>query len=259
MLSVSKNGIAAANQELDVITHNISNAGTTGFKRSTAQFEDMYTGVQKESSEPNLGLGAKALAPRRSHAQGSIKETGQTLDMAITGPGMFVVRSAAGNPQAQFTRNGTFQLDKDAYLVTQDGDRVLMADGADLQIPPQIRLPNNEVATLAGLEVNSKGNIIGTYGITEVALGTFALASFENETGLRNEGNNLYSETAVSGDAVITQAGVNGMGLMQSGALERSNTDITTEMVNLIRAQQAYSSNSRMMQTMLEMDRKLLE
>ena len=92
MLSVSRNGIAAANQELDVISNNIANAGTTGFKRSTSQFVDMYTGAQQETSAPNLGLGAEALAPRRSHSQGSIKETGKTLDLAITGPGMFVVQ-----------------------------------------------------------------------------------------------------------------------------------------------------------------------
>ncbi|MEZ7812719.1 MAG: flagellar hook-basal body complex protein [Paracoccaceae bacterium] len=262
MLSVSRNGIAAANQELDVISHNIANAGTTGFKRSTAQFEDMYTGVQKETSAPNLGLGATALAPRRSHAQGSIKETDQTLDLAIAGPGMFVVQSPTAGMPPQFTRNGTFELDKNNYLVTQSGERVLMSNGTDLQIHPQIKLPNDQTSRLTGLEVNNKGNIIATYGIdgkSTFMLGTLGLASFKNESGLRNEGDNLYSETNISGDAIVSQAGAAGMGLMQSGALERSNTDVTTEMVNLIRAQQAYSSNSRIMQTMLEMDRKLLE
>ena len=262
MLSVSRNGIAAANQELDVISNNIANAGTTGFKRSTSQFVDMYTGAQKETSAPNLGMGAEALAPRRSHSQGSIKDTGQTLDLAITGPGMFVVQSPTAGAIPQYTRNGSFELDKDTYLVTQSGERVLMADGSDLQIPPQVRLPNNQTAGLTGLEINNKGNVVATYGTdgkSTIVLGTLALASFENEAGLRNEGDNLFSETNVSGNANITQAGAPGMGQIQSGSLERSNTDVTTEMVDLIRAQQAYSSNSRMMQTMLEMDRKLLE
>lgn len=259
MLSVIRSGLAAATQEISVVSNNIANAGTNGFKRSTALFEDIYADAMPDAAMGGLGLGAQPIEPRRSHAQGSVATSGQVLDMAVLGAGMFVLEPRPGDAAPSYTRNGAARIDSAGRIVTAGGQAFLTPAGTPITVPAALAFEDGRRSLLTSLTIEKNGEVRAIYGDSgQRLLGQLALARFPNEAGLRATGDALFVDDAAAGEARIAPAGTPGFGVIQAGALERSNTDLTAELVNLIRAQQTFGSNAKAMQTSMDMDRRLI-
>jgi len=256
MLPVIRTGLSASMQEIAVLTNNISNANSTGFKRSQTEFADIYgaTGDGK-----NLGLGARIMDPRRQHGQGAFKQTGGSLDVAITGPGMFAIQNKLVSDEPLYTRNGSMSLDLEGKLINQDNASYLDQNGNPIVVPFGVEKDDGSVANLSEVQVLADGQIVASYGpqIT-LNIAKIGLVQFNDVTKLQAQGSNVFSETDASGEARIGGAFENGAGSFQAGALEASNVDMTSEMNFLIRAQQAFNGTSRLMQSEAEMVRRLI-
>ncbi len=258
MIPIIRTGMASASKDMAVISHNIANGATNGFKRSSAQFEDAYPTGLPGNVVP--GMGSRDVAPRRSHAPGAIRTTGQVLDMAVLGQGMFVLGPAADGGRPSFTRNGTFQLDRQGFITTPLGQPVLSTEGLPIRVPAEITTEGGTTAALSALSIDARGVVSGSYGLLgDQPLGRVALARFVNEPGLTALGDTVYGESEASGAARVGAAGEPGFGTLQSGAVETSNADMTSDLTSLIRAQQAFAANSRMLQTAVDIERKLSE
>ncbi len=267
MFSIIRSGLNAISQELDVVSNNIANAGTTAFKRSRAEFADVYSKAISEPSSETRGLGAIVLNTRKSFQQGALKSTGSALDLSISGQGLFVLSPEEGG-SPKFTRDGSFSLNNSGDLVTMEGFHVAGYPGAGpeygqtalpLNIPLRVTDTDGTEKSISRINVDSQGIIEVTYGLnSRVTIGKIAMARFVNETELQSEGGNIYSSTPRSGNLILGQALVGQFGEIKAGALESSNTDITKELVSLIRAQQAFSGNARMMQADVEVTRRLI-
>jgi flagellar hook protein FlgE len=256
MLSVVRSGVAGALHEIGVVSDNIANAATKGFKRRLSMFEDVYAENRFAAAK---GMGTMNQTARRSHAQGAIVTSQQVLDLAVLGQGMFVLEPRAGEATPHFTRNGSFQLDAAGRIVDIEGRALLGINGGPITIAPNLAVGNGAFAGLSAVSIGPEGTVRASYGDAgTVALGTIALARFPNEQGLRNLGNSLYAATEASGGAIIGSGVTPGWGEVKSGALEASNSDITLELTALIRAQQTFASNAKMMQTSIDLDRKLI-
>ena len=256
MFSIVRSGVAGALHEIGVVSDNIANAATKGFKRRLSMFEDVYGENRFDSAK---GMGTMNLPARRSHAQGAIVTSQQVLDLAVAGQGMFVLEPRAGEGRPHYTRNGSFQLDASSRIVDPAGRALLSVAGDPITVPATVAVGDGAAAGLSALEIGPDGVVRASYGDSgTVTLGTIALARFPNEQGLRNLGNSLYAETDASGGAIIGSGVMPGWGEVRSGALEASNSDITLELTALIRAQQTFASNAKMMQTSIDMDRKLI-
>ena len=253
-LWISKTGMEAQQTQLDVISNNLANVSTTGFKRANAVFEDlMYQNLRQvganaseQSQLPTglqLGLGVRTVATSRSFSQGSLQQSGNTLDVAVKGNGFFQVTMPDGT--AGYTRDGSFQVDSQGRLVTSSG--LPVANG--ITVPPNAQ----------GLTISAEGAVSAVVpgNSTPQQLGTIALASFINPAGLEPKGQNLYGETAASGQPSSGTAGANGLGTMMQGYLETSNVNVVQELVNMIQTQRAYEMNSKAIQTSDQMLQKL--
>lgn len=250
-LSTAALGMSAQQRSVDNIANNLANVGTTGFKRSTIAFQDLFyeniaaskmgsTTSRSSSDGPTLqiGHGSRAVATIRNFMQGSVAETGNVLDLAISGDGFFQVEMPDGS--TAYTRDGNFSRDSSGMLVNNSG----------LPIAGQIEVP----ADALRLDISQDGNIVATLSDgTAVDLGQLELAKFANNGGLEAIGDNLYVETESSGLAFFGTPGSEGFGVVRQGYLEQSNVDIVTEMVRLIEAQRAYETNSKMVQTAEDM------
>lgn len=249
-LSTAALGMSAQQQRVDNIANNLANVGTTGFKRSTIAFQDLFyqnvasskrSGMNGRSSGPQLqmGHGSKPVATVRNFSQGSMQQTGGSLDVAINGDGFFQVEMADG--RIAYTRDGNFSMGSNGQLVTQSG--VPLAD--------RIEIPENTV----GIQISQNGvvsaKLSGEQG--KIELGQIEMAKFVNPGGLEALGDNLFAKTETSGQPFFGTPGQDGFGKLQQGFLEKSNVDIVTEMVNLIEAQRAYETNSKMVQTAEDM------
>jgi flagellar basal-body rod protein FlgG len=260
VLSVIRSGLAAATQEIAVVSNNMANAGTTGFKRSTAMFQDVYSHGLSDASISGLGSGAQPLAARRSHAPGSIEISGMTLDMAVLGPGMFVLEPRAGDGETGYTRSGAGSLDAAGRIVNSEGRAFLDPSGNPITVPAAMSFEDGRRSLLTALNISGDGAVRATYGDSgEMLLGRLALARFRNETALRSRGEAIFAATDAAGAAQLAPAGTPGFGTIQSGALETSNTDLTSELVSLIRAQQTFSSNAKALQTAVDMDKRMVD
>jgi flagellar basal-body rod protein FlgG len=241
-LWIAKTGLDAQQTEMDVISNNLANASTTGFKSSRANFQDlMYQnegqpgGQTTEQTEtPSgmlMGTGVKVVGTEKLFTQGAITQTGNSLDVAIQGNGFLQVTMPDGT--IAYTRDGSLQEDSTGQLVTADG----------YPVTPAITLPNNvnsvTIGTDGTVSVTSNGSTKST------TVGTIQLANFVNPAGLEPMGQNLYLETESSGTAQTGQPGVNGMGTLSQGSVESSNTNVVEEMVNMIQAQRTYEMNSK--------------
>jgi flagellar basal-body rod protein FlgG len=258
MIPIIRTGMASASKDMAVISHNIANGATNGFKRSSAQFEDAYPTGMPGNVVP--GIGSREVGARRSHAPGAIKTSTQVLDMAVRGLGMFVLGPTSGEGRPSFTRNGSFQLDQTGRITTPLGQPVLSTEGLPISVPAEITTEGGTTAALTALSIDSKGVVTGNYGLLGgVPLGRLALARFVNEPGLHALGDTNYGESIASGAARYGAPGEVGFGTVQSGALEMSNADMTADLTALIRAQQAFSANSRILQAAVDIERKLSE
>ncbi|MEI8327362.1 MAG: flagellar basal-body rod protein FlgG [Betaproteobacteria bacterium] len=253
-LWISKTGMEAQQTQLDVISNNLANVSTNGFKRGTAVFEDlMYQNLRQvganateQSQLPtglHLGLGVRVVATTRSFAQGTPQQSGNNLDIAIKGNGFFQVTQPDGT--LAYTRDGSFQVDSQGRLVTASG----------LPVANGVTIP----ATAQSVTISTDGTVSVTVpgSVTPQSVGTIALANFINPAGLQPMGQNLYTETAASGQPASGTAGTNGLGTMMQGFIETSNVNVVQELVTMIQTQRAYEMNSKAIQTSDQMLQKL--
>ena len=268
MFSTIKSGMDTALHELSMISNNISNANSTGFKKSSVAFSEFYNGRTAEGVDSALvGLGANTEASRRSDAQGALVEMGGALDTAIVGNGYFMTQHP---DQIGFsvTRNGAFSLDSDGFLVSQDGDFVLgmtavegafVGVGADAAMLQRIQIPINTAEDpLSSISIANNGNILAAFGKDdEIPVATIPLSIFSNPNGLKQLGSGKYAPTDLSGKVFLGNPNSAGFGNLETGYVEGSNVDITTEMTNMIRAQQQFNGAARIMQTNSDMIEKM--
>lgn len=253
-LWISKTGMEAQQMQLDVISNNLANVSTNGFKRAHAVFEDlMYQNLRQvgaNTSEQNLlptglqvGLGVRTVATSRSFTQGSVQQSTNNLDVAIQGNGFFQVTMPDGS--IHYTRDGSFQVDAQGRLVTQTG----------LPIANGITVP----ATAQSVSIAPNGTVTAMLpgNTSPQPIGTIALASFVNPAGLEPRGQNLFAESAASGQANTGAPGANGLGQLMQGYLETSNVNVVQELVTMIQTQRAYEMNSKAVQTSDQMLQKL--
>ena len=242
-LDIAGTGMQAQQTNVEVISNNIANMTTTGFKRRRAEFQDLiYQNLRRVGSNSSdngtvvpsgaqVGLGVKTAAIYRINEQGSLQQTSNSLDLAIKGNGHFQVTLPSGD--AAYTRDGTFSLSPDGQIVTADG----------YPVAPGITVPTNatDVTINAAGEVQVK--IDGTTAPQTV--GTLQLATFPNDAGLEAQGGNLLLASSASGAAVTGVPASPGFGSVMQGFVETSNVNVVSEITNLISAQRAYEMNSK--------------
>jgi flagellar basal-body rod protein FlgG len=242
-LDIAASGMAAQELSVQVISNNIANMSTTGYKRQRADFQDLlYEHVSRVGTQTStqgnilpvgvdLGGGVKTVGTPRLITQGTLSQTGNTLDMAVIGDGFFKILNPDGT--FSYTRDGSFQMDAQGRVVTPQGSVV----------QPGITIPQNS----SGITVNSQGQVAVTVpgSTTPTVLGQLTLTRFLNEAGLQPVGDNLFLETPASGPPQDGLAAVDGYGTIQQGSLEQANVDPVTEISNLIAAQRAYEMNSK--------------
>jgi flagellar basal-body rod protein FlgG len=234
--------MSAQQANLDTVANNLANSATTGFRQRRLQFEDMIYqnlitpgSAQSQSTVSaglQIGLGTRSAASEVIMTQGDFNQTSNPLDLAIQGAGFFQVSRPDGT--IAYTRDGSFHLNNQGTLMTKDGDLML----------PNLTVPSNATA----VTISQYGVVTATIpGQTVGAqLGTIQLATFANPGGLNSIGSNLFQQTNSSGNAITDLPGGNtGMGTLQQGYLENSNVDVVAEFVQMIVAQRAYESNSK--------------
>jgi len=240
----------AQDLNVSVISNNLANVNTSGFKRSRADFQDLlYQNLRVVgtlSSNGNqvptgiqLGLGVKPAAIQKIFLQGDFTQTQNPLDLAIEGKGFFQIIQADG--QTAYTRAGTFKLDSLGQIVTSDG----------LLMEPSITIPSD--AILISIDQTGSVSVTQPNSTEPTVVGTLQIATFQNPAGLQALGSNLFLETGASGAPLIGNPGIDDRGTLQQGFLELSNVSVVEELVNLITAQRAYEVNSRTVQTADEM------
>lgn len=242
-LYIASSGMAAQERNVEVISNNIANMRTTGFKRQRAEFQDLlYQSYRRAGSLTSdtgttvpvgieIGSGVRTAATARIMSQGSVQPTEKELDVAIRGEGYFVVNLPDG--RTAYTRDGSFERDAEGQFVTVDG----------YEIQPGITVPG----TATSLSISDDG-VVEAYlnnESTPTQLGQLQLARFTNQAGLQSIGNNLFVETGASGTAQVGVAGSEGYGNLLQGYLELANVNAVTEIADLIAAQRAYEMNSR--------------
>ncbi len=241
-LYTAASGMSAQQANLDTIANNLANSATAGFRARRLQFEDMiYQNMitpgsaesqQTVSAGLQIGLGTRSSASEMIMTQGDFNQTGNSLDLAIQGAGFFQVSRPDGS--IAYTRAGSFHLNNQGTIVTADGDTLL----------PTITIPANATA----VTISQYGVVSATIpGQTNAAqLGTMQLATFANPGGLNSVGSNLFQQSGSSGNAITdVPGGSSGIGTLQQGYLENSNVDVVAEFVQMILAQRAYESNSK--------------
>ena len=242
-LNIAASGMMAQQMNVEVISNNIANINTVGYKRSRAEFQDlMYQSQLRPGSTSSdqgdivpagiqLGLGVKAAAVARSHSQGPLTPTENDYDLALEGRGYFVVTLPTG--ESAYSRAGNFKLSPEGTIVTVDG----------YEISPGITVPENT----RDVTINRNGEVLAyVEGQTEPDnVGQFDIAMFVNDAGLEAIGSNLYLETPASGVPLLGIPGQLGFGSVRQGYVEAANVNIVQEITSLISAQRAYEMNSR--------------
>lgn len=241
--NIVRSGMNASMHQIGLISDNVSNASTTAFKRSDASFEDVF-GKAAGRPDVDLGMGTRLVGNRRAFSQGPLTETGGALDVALDGPGMFVLGTEPGSPGPIFTRDGSFQMRADGTIVAGDGRPVL-----DVALQP-IRIPPTDVEgrLLSGISVDAGGRVLVAYGVgSQEPVAQLAVALFDKPERLAPLGRAqfLANDAGLLG---VGPAGRIGVGRAVGGHLELANTDMTGELTGLLRAQQAFGAMSRMMQ-----------
>lgn len=253
-LWIAKTGLDAQQTQMDVISNNLANVSTSGFKRARAVFEDLlYQTIRQpgaQSSEQTqlpsglqIGTGVKPVATERIFTQGNLQQTGNSKDVAIQGNGFFQVLMPDGT--TSYSRDGSFQSDANGQMVTSSG----------YAVQPSITIP----ADTQSLTIARDGTVSVTQAgsATPVTIGTLQLSMFINPAGLQSLGENLYAETAASGTPSSNAPGSNGAGMLNQGYVETSNVNVVEELVNMIQAQRAYEINSKAIKTSDEMLQRL--
>jgi len=241
-LWVSKTGLDAQQMRMTVISNNLANVNTTGFKRDRAVFEDLlYQNIRQpggstggDNQTPTglmMGTGVRIVATEKMHSQGSMIQTKNALDLAVQGEGMFQILQPDGT--FAYTRDGSFKLSVNRELVTAGG----------MPVQPSIVIPQDAES----ITIGEDGTVtIQPYGnAEEQVVGQMQLARFVNYAGLEPMGKNLYRETSASGAALLSAPDTDGAGRISQGSLEAANVNVVEEMVNMIETQRAYEINSK--------------
>ncbi len=245
-LWIAKTGLDAQQTRMSVISNNLANVNTTGFKQDRAVFEDLlYQTIRQPGAQSSastqlpsglmVGTGVRTVATEKVHTQGNIQQTQNALDIAIQGRGFFQVLMPDGT--ISYTRDGTFQLDNTGQVV--------MSNGYPLE--PGITIPEDAQS----ITVGSDGTVsVLQAGDSEPTIvGNLDLADFVNPTGLQPIGENLFRESGASGPPILGTPGLDGFGTTVGGALETSNVNVVTELINMIETQRAYEMNSKAIST----------
>lgn len=249
-LWTAASGMQAQALNIDVISNNLANVNTTGFKRSRADFQDLLyetlrnagtaaTEVNEVPTGIQIGHGTRPVAVQKVFLQGDYQQTQNELDMAIEGNGFFQIVQSSGD--IAYTRDGAFKMDSEGRIVTSDG----------FLLEPEITVPSDAVSLSIGIDGTVSVLQAGQSQPTE--LGTVNIARFVNPAGLHAIGRNLFMPTSASGDAIVGTAGENGLGTISQGFIEMSNVSVVDEMVKMISAQRAYEINSKSIQAADEM------
>lgn len=253
-LWISKTGLDAEQTQLDVISNNLANVSTNGFKRSRAVFEDLiYQTLRQPGAQSSqqtllpsglqLGTGVRPVATEKIFTQGNLQQTGNPLDVAIQGNGFFQVLLPDGT--TAYTRDGEFQVNNQGQLVTASG----------YPVQPSITIPPNTLSiTIAG---DGTVSVVQPGSTNSTQVGTLQLAGFMNPAGLQNMGQNLYLETSASGTPAANAPGSNGLGTLNAGYVETSNVNVVAELVDMIETQRAYQINSKAISTSDQMLQQL--
>ncbi|WP_291969749.1 flagellar basal-body rod protein FlgG [Candidatus Symbiopectobacterium sp.] len=255
-LWIAKTGLNAQQTNMDVISNNLANVSTNGFKRQRAVFEDlMYQTIRQpgaQSSEQTtlpsglqLGTGVRPVSTERIHTQGGMSETGNSKDVAINGQGFFQVQMPDGT--TAYTRDGAFQLDGNGQLVTSSG----------YLVQPAITIPANATELTIGRDGVVSVKLQGQTATNQI--GQMTLATFINDSGLESIGENLYLETTSSGAPNEINPGLNGAGLLCQKFVETSNVNVAEELVSMIQTQRAYEINSKAISSSDQMLQKLTQ
>jgi flagellar basal-body rod protein FlgG len=255
-LWISKTGLEAQQTNMDVISNNLANVSTNGFKRGRAVFEDLlYQTLRQPGAQSSqqtqlptglqLGTGVRPVATERIFTQGNLQLTSNPLDMAINGQGFFQVLLPDGT--TAYTRDGQFHSDSQGALVTSGG----------YHVQPAITIPANSLSVTVARDGTVSVTRAGT--TTPTTVGTIQLVNFVNPAGLQSMGENMYLETAASGTANTNTPGTNGLGLLQQSYVETSNVNVVEELVNMIQTQRAYEINSKSIQTADQMLQRLAQ
>ena len=245
-LWVAKTGLDAQQTRMAVVSNNLANVNTTGFKQGRAVFEDrLYQNVRQSGGQTsqdtmlpsgmNLGTGVRVVATEKLFTQGSLLQTDNSMDVAINGRGFFQIQTPNGD--IAYTRDGAFQVDDQGQLVTSSG----------YIVDPGISIPDGAQSITIGNDGIVTVKLAGQSATTQV--GTLQIADFINPVGLQPVGENLYIETAASGSPQPGTPGQDGLGTLAQGALESSNVNVVSELVNMIETQRAYEMNSKAIST----------
>ncbi|MGE8547013.1 flagellar basal-body rod protein FlgG [Alcaligenes sp. WGS1538] len=256
-LWIAKTGLEAQQTNMDVISNNLANVNTVGFKRTRAVFEDlMYQTLRQPGAQVGaanqlpsglqVGTGVRTVATERIHSQGDLKNTGHEMDIAIQGRGFLQVEMPDGT--FAYTRDGSLQVDQNGQLVTAGG----------YPIQPPINIPDNALQITIARDGTVSVTQPGAAGAS-VEVGQLQLSTFINPTGLQSMGENLYIETDASGPANFLQPGMDGAGLVLQEYNETSNVNVAEELVNMISTQRAYEINSKAVSTADQMLARLTQ
>ena len=245
-LWIAKTGLDAQQTRMSVISNNLANANTTGFKQDRAVFEDLlYQTIRQPGAQSSantqlpsgllIGTGVRTVATEKIHTQGNIQQTNNALDIAVNGRGFFQVLMPDG--EIGYTRDGTFQVDSTGQMV--------MSNGYPLE--PSITIPSD----VLNVTISSDGAVTVTQPgqASATVVGDIQLADFVNPTGLQAIGENLFKESGASGTATTGTPGITGLGTTIGGSLETSNVNTVTELINMIETQRAYEMNSKAIST----------
>jgi flagellar basal-body rod protein FlgG len=249
-LFIAATGMEAQRLNIDVVSNNLANVNTTGFKKSRADFQDLfYQGLKTAGAESaegtevptgiQVGLGVKPAAVQKMFQQGDFVSTSNSLDMVIEGKGFFQIATPEGD--INYSRAGSFKLDSEGNIVNSDG----------YPLEPSITIPDNTLE----ITVTADGTVsaLQSGSSTPVELGQIELAQFINPGGLKAMGRNLFSSTGASGEATTGNPDSEGFGSINQGFIELSNVNVVEEMVNMIVSQRAYELNSKVVKSADEM------
>jgi flagellar basal-body rod protein FlgG len=245
-LWAAKTGLDAQQTRMTVTSNNLANVNTVGYKKSRAVFEDLlYQNVRQVGGSTSqdtlaptglsLGTGVRVVATEKTYTQGNLTQTGNALDVAISGRGFFQVLLPDGT--MGYTRNGDFQVNAQGELVTSSG----------YAVQPGITIPDGAQSVTVGKDGVVTVQLAGQSAPTQV--GTLQLVDFVNPAGLQPRGENMLVESAASGPAQTGTPGLNGLGMIEQGSLEASNVNVVEELVNMIETQRAYEMNSKAIAT----------
>lgn len=262
----SLTGLKNAQTDLGVISHNLANAETSGFKKSRTNFADIVAVSVLTDPSMTQGIGSRVASITQEFSLGPIEQTGNALDLAVNGEGLFATKAPLSG-KTQFTRAGSFGVDGAGYITNATGNRLQLfpvnAAGAitstTTTVDAQIPATNAAGADFAGVTVDDNGSVIASYADgTNTTIGVIALADFISPNGLQQVGNSNWEATGISGAPTYGQPSTSQYGTLLSGAVERSNVDIAEELVGLITAQRYFQANAKAIDTATQISQTII-